>query len=99
MTTEEPVVRKGTSRAGMVMVVPQRATGREKANTVKAHLAEYGVVARVSSLKGKTYLTAEINGAKMKLVWDEDGRWDYPSTDWGGKKVRNAAAAVAASRG
>ena len=84
----------GTSRLGMVMVVPVRAAGADKAASVKAHLA--GFRTKLSEETHGIYFTGS-KGSKASKVsfeanWDARGRWTGGTVN--GKKVRNAAELV-----
>lgn len=78
----------GTSRVGMVITVPLRASGAEKANAVKAQINGHKVTVR--TVKGITTLKA----GTVVLRWDAQGRFDYDASGIGDKKVRNVAAAL-----
>jgi hypothetical protein len=79
----------GTSRSGMVFTVPVKASGKEKAEAVKAQITA-DVKVTVRTVKGVTTLRA---GA-LRLAWDAQGRFDYDASRYGDRKVRNAAAAI-----
>jgi hypothetical protein len=88
--------RTGTSREGMVIVVPVRASGKEKAEAVAAKIP---FESKVRTVKGVTTLrAAQEKGATLVLVWDERGRWDYSASrvevDGKARKIRNASEAL-----
>lgn len=85
-------VRAGTSRAGMVINVPIRASGPEKANAVAAKLpSEYATSVRTR--KGITTLkAAKALGEGVVLHWGINGR--FVSGTANGTKVRNVAEAL-----
>lgn len=96
----EPKTRKAPegerpSRKGQVINVPLRAQAEVKAAVVvKAAPAAQVYVNK----NGSATLKLELNGLKLELAWDADGRYDYPasSATLGGKsrKVRNVAEAL-----
>ena len=79
----------GTSRVGMVITVPLRASGAEKAKVVADRFAGR---AKVRTTKGITTLT--VADAKLRLVWDAQGRFNYDASRISDRKVRNVAAAL-----
>lgn len=83
----------GTSRVGMVITVPLRASGKDKAEAVKAQMP-VGAQHTLRTVKGITTLKAWTKEHAVKLVWDAQGRFDYDASNGDAKKVRNVAAAL-----
>jgi hypothetical protein len=82
----------GTSRLGMVMVVPVRAPGEDKAAAVKAQLQGFRGAAEANDANGVTLrLTKGSKAAKITVEanWDMRGRWIGGTVN--GKKARNAS--------
>jgi hypothetical protein len=78
--------RAGTSRQGIVLTVPPKATAKDKALFV----AEKIDGAKVRTVKGVTTLKAE----NVTLVWDGRGRFQSAGSLVNGKKVRNVSEAL-----
>jgi hypothetical protein len=96
--SEEYVGRTGTSREGMVINVPLRASSKEKAEAIAAKIGKPYAVS-IRTVKGVTTLkAAKSQGEGVVLVWDENGRWDYSASraEVAGKsrKIRNASEAL-----
>lgn len=87
--------RKGTSRAGMQLTVPLRATGKEKAARVSDQLPPSFALS-VRTAKGVTTLKASSAGETLVLNWDLRGRFlqGLFTTEGKTRKVRNAAEAI-----
>jgi hypothetical protein len=93
------VARVGTSRAGMVITVPLKASGQEKAAAVKAQIPT-GYAVGIKTVKGVTTLKAAKGvGDGLVLQWDAQGRFVYGPSTANGKKVRNVAAALRILKG
>ena len=89
----------GSSRVGMRLTVPIRATGKAKAEAVKAQLPE-GYTATIRTVKGRTTLTAK--GAVTLVLHWEAARGGFFSgtaqaTNGTAKRVRNASEALRAT--
>lgn len=83
------VAPKGSSRLGMTLTVPSKASGQEKAEVVASKIGyEFGT-AKITASKGITTLTA----GDLKLVWDINGRFVAAGSSLDGKKVRNVSEA------
>lgn len=85
--------RAGTSRAGMRITVPIRATGKDKATAVKAQVPA-GFKVTVSTKDGQTVLRAK-GAVNVTLIWDA-ARGAFLSgtaqaSNGTAKKVRNAS--------
>jgi hypothetical protein len=81
----------GTSRLGMVMVVPLRASAIDKAAVVKGQLAGFRGAAEADGANGVTLkLSKGSKDAKISIEahWDFAGRWTGGMVN--GRKVRNA---------
>lgn len=90
--------RNGSSRKGIIMIVPIRATGQEKAKVVADRLADR-FATRISTRKGITTLTLEHAGeVGFKLRWDGQGRYLYTESiatvNGKSRKVRNVSEAL-----
>lgn len=88
----------GTSRAGMRITVPIRATGKDKAAAVKGQIPE-GYKVTVTTKDGQTVLRAK-GAINVTLIWDA-ARGAFLSgtaqaTNGTAKKVRNASEALRA---
>lgn len=94
------VQRAGTSRAGMRMTVPVRASGLDKAAAVVAKLPEGYVhsVTKPSKRNGgiTTLKAAKGVGDGIILKWDAAGRFIYGPSTANGKRVRNVSGAFRA---
>jgi hypothetical protein len=78
--------RTGTSRQGIVLTVPPKATAKDKALFLAAKIEG----AKVRTVKGITTLKAE----NVTLVWDGRGRFTSAGSLVNGKKVRNVSEAL-----
>lgn len=102
-TQREYTPRRGTSRLGMIINVPQRAPGQEKAATLLGRISQ-GIAlpgadgpvtesdVKISTRKGITTLKLH----DFTCAWDEQGRWFYGMTSYVDDKgrtrrIRNAA--------
>lgn len=86
--------RTGTSRAGMVINVPIRAAGVEKAAVVEKALTErFEVKVTTNKKTGVTALTAKSAQESFILFWDGQGRFEAGTVQENGRsrKVRNVA--------
>jgi hypothetical protein len=96
----DPTPRTGTSRAGMTINVPLRASGVEKATHVAGLLpAGYAFsIIKPSKRNGQvtTLKAAKGAGDGIVLKWDANGRFSYGPSTANGKKIRNVAAALRA---
>jgi hypothetical protein len=88
----------GTSRAGMVMTVPVRGSGEEKAAAVIAALAAVKLTASVRVLPKQGTVVLLLQGGKgtLQLTWSVAGKYDYAASHIDGHKVRNVSAALKA---
>jgi hypothetical protein len=98
--------REGTSRAGMVINVPIRAAGIEKAMTVEARLSDevqngrFSIKTTVAKKTGEVALTAKSAQESFILFWDAQGHFLGGSVSEGDKtrKVRNVAEVLRLAR-
>jgi hypothetical protein len=89
--------RAGTSRAGMVMTVPVRGSGEEKAAAVIAALAAVKLTASVRVLPKAGLVVLLLQGkTALQLTWSVAGKYDYAASNIDGHKVRNVSAALKA---
>lgn len=96
-TKVEYTPRRGTSRLGMVINVPQRAPGQEKAAVLLARITNGATQfsdtdVKIATKKGVTTLKV----ADFTCAWDEQGRWTYGGTSYTddngrARRIRNAA--------
>lgn len=92
-----PEARVGTSRAGMVMTVPVRGSGEEKAAAVIAALAAVKLTASVRVLPKAGLVVLLLQGkTALQLTWSVAGKYDYTASNIDGHKVRNVSAALKA---
>lgn len=107
-TQREYAERSGTSRAGMVINVPIRAQGWEKAlvtagslglnvpqgtfAAIKKSLKEQGAVLKA----GPKSILVELVYGELSLTWESNGR--FISGAFAGRKIRNVAEALRVSR-
>lgn len=90
----------GTSRAGMKINVPLRATGEAKAEIVRKRINQPQASRVITYLSetGGAMLTVTLVGVTLRLVWDADGRYDYKKSsavlDGHKRKIRNVSEAL-----
>jgi hypothetical protein len=86
--------KTGTSRVGMVLRVPLKASGAEKAEAVRAQLpAATRRQVKISAEKQGTVLTLERKKASsMQLCWDNAGRFVRGTVD--DHRIRNVSEAL-----
>lgn len=92
--------RAGTSRAGMRMTVPVRASGLDKANAVADRIRERFAVQISKPTKRNGQVTRLVldnaGDFSLDLRWDAAGRFLYGPSTANGKKVRNVSGALRA---
>jgi hypothetical protein len=95
-----PEPRKGSSRAGVVHCVRRRDTGREKAQTVAAHVVKK--ISACATPKVRSYAKGTVSCrivselGTVRLDWDADGHFLPTSKierDGASRKVRNVSEA------
>lgn len=95
-TAEEYVQRTGTSRQGMKLHVPPRASGKEKAKATAAQLPQKYATS-ISVRQGFVTLKAASElGCGFKISWNQQGQLVAATQTTSGKtkKIRNVAEAL-----